>query len=250
MSAVRNVADFGHPSAGPVHASTSSMVMSSSAINRNEFMTEKVPMRLAIKFGVSFATTTPLPRITSQKLESASVTSGSVSVPGITSTSFMYRGGLKKCVPAQWRRKSSLRPSAMRFTGKPEVFVVTSVPGLRCFSIFSSSARLISKFSATTSTIQSACAHQSRLSSKLPIWIRFALSAVKKAAGRDFKAASIPARANRLRTSGLCKFRPRAFSTALNSGGTMSSRKTGTPALAKCAAMRAPMVPAPRTATR
>src|SRR5689334_16749074 len=34
------------------------------------------------------------------------------------------------------------------------------------------------------------------------------------------------------------------------SGRTMSSRSTGNPALAKWAAMRAPMVPAPRTATR
>ena len=33
------------------------------------------------------------------------------------------------------------------------------------------------------------------------------------------------------------------------SGGTMSSKYEGTPALARCAEMRAPMVPAPRTAT-
>ena len=33
-------------------------------------------------------------------------------------------------------------------------------------------------------------------------------------------------------------------------GSTMSRSSEGTPALAKCAAMREPMVPAPRTATR
>jgi hypothetical protein len=32
------------------------------------------------------------------------------------------RGGLKKCVPSQWRRKSSLRPSASEAMGMPEVF--------------------------------------------------------------------------------------------------------------------------------
>jgi hypothetical protein len=34
------------------------------------------------------------------------------------------------------------------------------------------------------------------------------------------------------------------------SGKTMSRRSAGIPALAKCAAMREPIVPAPRTATR
>ena len=68
ISARRNVADFGQPSAGPVQASTSSKVMPSSPIRRIAFSIEYVPMRLAMKFGVSLATTTPLPSVRSQKL--------------------------------------------------------------------------------------------------------------------------------------------------------------------------------------
>ena len=89
MSAVRNVADFGQPTAGPVQASTSSTVISSAVISWIAFSIENVPMRLAMKFGVSLATTTPLPSRTSQISSSASSTSGSVFGPGISSTSFM-----------------------------------------------------------------------------------------------------------------------------------------------------------------
>src|SRR5437899_2581551 len=55
MSAVRNVADFGQPTAGPVHASTSSTVISSSVISRSTLRIENVPMRLAMKAGRSCA---------------------------------------------------------------------------------------------------------------------------------------------------------------------------------------------------
>ena len=89
MSAVRNVAELGQPIAGPVQASTSSIVMSSACISENAFRIENVPMRLAMKFGVSFATTTPLPSVTSQISSSAPTTSGSVFGPGISSTNFM-----------------------------------------------------------------------------------------------------------------------------------------------------------------
>ena len=57
--------------------------------------------------------------------------------------------------------------------------------------------------------------------------------------GRDFLAASTPLRAKR--------FRSEASAPGLRSGGTISSSTQGRPALAKCAAMRAPMVPAPKT---
>jgi len=79
---------FGQPTAGPVHASTSSTVMPSSPINRNAFSIENVPIRLAIKFGVSFATTTPLPSLRSQKSVRVSITAGAVFGPGIISTNF------------------------------------------------------------------------------------------------------------------------------------------------------------------
>ena len=57
----------GQPMAGPVQASTSSMVMPSWVIRRIAVSMENVPMRLAMKLGVSLARTTPLPRRRSQK---------------------------------------------------------------------------------------------------------------------------------------------------------------------------------------
>ena len=62
MSIVRNVALLGRPSAGPVIASISSMVSVPDSSACSTAMTPYSPMRLAMKFGVSFATTTPLPR--------------------------------------------------------------------------------------------------------------------------------------------------------------------------------------------
>jgi len=56
-----------------VNASTSSMVRSISCIKRMTFNTENVPMRLPMKLGVSLAMTTPLPRRTSQKWDTASI---------------------------------------------------------------------------------------------------------------------------------------------------------------------------------
>ena len=75
--------------------------MPSVPIKRSAFSIENVPMRLAMKFGVSFASTTPLPNRRSQNSLNDSTTSFEVFGPGITSTNFRYRGGLKKCVPAQ-----------------------------------------------------------------------------------------------------------------------------------------------------
>src|SRR5882724_8192911 len=128
----------------------------------------------------------------------------------------------------------------MRWTGRPEVLVVTMALGLRNWATRERSLRLISRFSATTSMIQSASATRARSSSKLPMEIFTARAGVKNAAGRDCLAASRPARTILLWSA------PGA--SGLRSGGTMSRRMHGRPALAKWAAMRAPIVPAPRTA--
>src|SRR2546425_740702 len=88
-------------------------------------------MWLAMKLGVSFATTTPLPSRTSANREIRATIAGSVSGVGMISTSRRYRGGLKKCVPSQWRRNSSRRPSAIAAKGKPEGCDVTMVPRRR-----------------------------------------------------------------------------------------------------------------------
>src|SRR5439155_22431195 len=62
---------------------------------------------------------------------------------------------------------------------------------------------------------------------------------VKKAAGFDFLAASNPARSILLRSP--------AGTSGGKFGGTISSKMQGSPAFAKCAAIREPMVPAPNT---
>src|SRR6266851_4622555 len=130
-------------------------------------------------------------------------------------------------------------PSAIKRTGSPDVLVVTIAPALRTCATRESSLRLISRFSATTSMIQSASAQRARSSSKLPMATRSASAGVKKAAGFEFFAASSPARIILLRSA--------AGASAGKFGGTISSRMHGSPALAKCAAMREPIVPAPST---
>jgi len=130
-------------------------------------------------------------------------------------------------------------PSAIKCTGNPEVFVVTIAPGFRNCATRANKFRLICRFSATTSMIQSASAQRARSSSKFPIAILSASDAVKNAAGFDFFAASNPARTILLRSA--------AGAPAGKFGGTMSSKMHGNPALAKCAAIREPIVPAPST---
>ena len=130
-------------------------------------------------------------------------------------------------------------PSAIKCTGKPEVLVVTMAPGLRNWARRASNLRLISRFSATTSMIQSASEQRARSSSKFPIVTFSASAGVKNAAGFDFFAASNPARTILLRS-------PAGASTG-KLGGTMSSKMHGSPAFAKCAAIREPIVPAPST---
>src|SRR5713226_2043251 len=87
--------------------------------------------------------------------------------------------------------------------------------------------------------IQSASEQRARSSSKFPIVIFSASAGVKNAAGFDFFAASNPARTILLRSP--------AGASADKIGGTISSKMHGSPAFAKCAAIREPIVPAPST---
>src|SRR5258708_37796696 len=82
-------------------------------------------------------------------------------------------------------------------------------------------------------------AQRGRAYSKVPMATRSARAEVKNAAGFDFFAASSPARTILLRSA--------AGASGGKFGGTMSSKMHGSPALAKCAAMREPIVPAPNT---
>ena len=111
------------------------------------------------------------------------------------------------------------------------VLVVRMAFGLRFGITFLSSADLMAISSVTASMTQSQFASLARSSSKVPVETSAAPAASKKAAGLALSKASSDCAA-----SGLAPSFP---------GRSKSS--TGIPALAKCAAMREPMVPAPST---
>ena len=190
-----------------------------------------------MKFGVSFATTTPLPRWTRAKCATRSTTSGSVSGVGIISNSLRYRGGLKKCVPRKRFLKSSERPSAISPIGRPDVFVEITAASEACSSIRFITDCLMSIRSTTTSITQSTSAIFSKSSSKLPKVTRFCVGWVKNGAGFIFVASL-----NAFSTIELG-----APSFPIDSGVT-SRRRTSSPAFARWAAICEPITPAPSTA--
>ena len=198
-------------------------------------MPANVPSRLAMKSGVSLAMITPLPSARSANVRIVSTTSGSVWSVGINSRSFRYLGGLKKCVPRKCALNASERPSASVWSGIPEVLDETIAAGAASFSTRCMSSRLGSIRSTIASMIQSASASRSRLSSKLPRRILSATSSPISAAGRALRMRSKPALVTASRSSPV--------------GAATSSNSTSRPALAHCAAIAAPIVPAPRTAT-
>ena len=203
MSAVRNVADLGQPTAGPVQASTSSTVMSSVCIGSIAFSIENVPMRLAMKFGVSFALHDALAEPQVADFFQRRKHFGAGLGPGDQFHELHVARRIEEMRAGPVLLEilaSGLR--AIRRIGSPEVLEVTIVPGLRTASTRSNNWRLISRFSATASMIQSTWPHHARLSSKLPGVMSRAVSGVKNAAGRDFFAASSPASTMRLRTLG------------------------------------------------
>jgi hypothetical protein len=173
-------------------------------------------MWLPMKFGESFATTTPFPSRWSANQDTRAVTCGSVSGVGMSSRRCRYRGGLKKCVPSQCCRKSALRPSASAPIGIPDVFEDTIDAGRRSRSTRSSRARLASSCSTIASTIQSASLSAGRSSSSPPVVISAAAAVLKNGSG----------------LSRCTRFNP---SRAMPS--VMSSSVTGMPALARWAAI-------------
>ncbi|MNL57195.1 hypothetical protein D3C87_1807390 [compost metagenome] len=88
-SAVRNVADLARPSLEPVRSSTTSNGMPNFSASANTARIEKMPTRLAMKFGVSLARTTPLPSVVVRKASRRSRISGCVVAVGISSTRCM-----------------------------------------------------------------------------------------------------------------------------------------------------------------
>ena len=122
--------------------------------------------------------------------------------------------------------------------GSPEVFVVSTACGARCGTTRSSSARLISRFSATASITQSHCSSFARSSSKFP--------------GSDHRGQPrlIKRRRLRLRPAPRCRLSASLFLGAPLSLRDHIQQQRGIPAFARCAAIRDPMVPAPSTAAR
>ena len=205
-------------------------------------------MRFAIKFGRSFAGTTPLPNRLSRNPEILHATSPSVCDPGMTSTSFIYRGGLKKWTPIKCALKSTENGSAIESIGMPLVFDAMTEPGLRCFSTSAKSLCLISRFSTTASMTKSQSFNFAISSAKLPIDINPAFLPSINGAGFSFFEASNNCETMRFLTFGDSRVSPFASSSAVSSRGAISSRSVGIPALERWAAIAAPIVPAPSTA--
>src|SRR5215211_402388 len=123
----------------------------------------------------------------------------------------------------------------MLCSGMPEVLVEMIASSFAVSSTRCMSSLLGSSFSIMASTIQSASPTRPKCSSKFPILILSATFSPMSAAGLAFCILSRPASTTAFLSS--------------SSSGAMSSRSTSRPALAQWAAMAAPIVPAPSTAT-
>ena len=128
--------------------------------------------------------------------------------------------------------------AAICFTGKPEVLVVSTAWGARCGTTRESSAVLMARFSATASDDPVALGELEQI-------------VVKVARGHQARPET------RRQRPPAWPLHQEASSAAVASlfftpspAGTMSRSSTGMPALARWAAMREPMVPAPKTAAR
>ena len=171
-----NVPELGRPITLPVIKSTSSILKLYFSVNWDDLIPHITPILFPMNPGVSLQSTVCFPSITSPNSIKNETNLGSVLVWGITSNSLKYLGGLKKCVPQNNDLKLSDLPSHKRDIGILEVLEVTKAPSDLYFSTFSKIVFLISKFSTTTSIIQSASFIFSKSSSKLPVVILDAYS--------------------------------------------------------------------------
>ena len=89
-----------------------------------------VPTLFATNPGTSLATTTPLPNISSANVCVLSITSFEVSLFGMTSTNFIIRGGLKKCIPKNRSLSFGSNTFDIASIGIPEVFVANIASSL------------------------------------------------------------------------------------------------------------------------
>ncbi len=133
--------------------------------------------------------------------------------------------------------------------GMPEVLVVIKVPSFLKRSTFSKTNFLISRFSTTTSIIQSTSPSQFILSSKLPVVTREDTFLLKTGDGFAFKILEKFSFTILLRTAGLSSVSPFCFSFSFSSFGGISNKYTLHPMFAKCKAILEPITPEPKTAT-
>ena len=125
-------------------------------------ITENTPIRLATKFGVSFARITPLPSVVVRNASSASSIASSDDGPAISSHRCMYRGGLKKWMPQKRLRTSAGSAAASALIDSPEVFDATIAFGARCGPIFAYRSCFQSMRSAIASITRSHSASRAR----------------------------------------------------------------------------------------
>jgi len=196
-------------------------------------MIENTPTRLAMKLGVSLASTMPLPRESRAKSHTSSRIAGSVSAVGMTSNSFMYRGGLKKWVPRKRGRRSSGNAAAMACRESPDVLLARMASEPRWGTTAANTLCLMARSSLTASMTQSASAKRGRSSSRLPVSMSRILSLLNSGDGLVLSSACTESWANRLRTVRSSRLLPAAFSAGVSSPGTMSRTREGIPALAK-----------------
>ena len=121
--------------------------------------------------------------------------------------------------------------------------------GLANCATRASSARLISRFSATTSMIQSASAQSFKSSSKLPVTMRFSRPRVKNAAGLRLDRGGQAGANDAVADVGTCEGQARASLVGRKLRRRDIQQRAPDAGIGECAAMRAPMVPAPRTTT-
>ena len=107
----------------------------------------------------------------------------------------------------------------------------------------------MSSLSTTTSIIQSVFLIFSKSSSKFPTVILSANFGEYKSAGLDFVNFTKFSVAILFLTTLSSFVRPFFCSASVSSNGTISSKSTCTPILAKCAAIPEPIIPEPKTVT-
>ncbi len=183
-----------------------------------------------MKPGESAASIAVLPR-RSQTWRASAIVASDVAWPRTSSTSGMSGTGFMKCRPTTRAGRAVAAPSAVMDTD--EVLEANVTCGAQMASSAAKSARFAAASSAMASTMKSAFAHLSSVSTHV----------MRDSVPSRFVASMVPFATNRSRLERMADL-ARSYAAAEASWTTTSK-----PACAKTCAMPAPMVPAPTTAT-